>query len=85
MSNYTNETVSTEFVQAGGVRFVYRHFGRRGAAPLLFLNYFAANMDDWDPKVTNGFAAEVILFDNIGVAGTAGFGQSRSRCTSGGL
>ena len=28
---------------------------------------FAANMNDWDPKVTNGFAAEreVILFDNM--------------------
>ena len=31
-------------------------------------------MDDWDPKLTNGFAAEreVILFDNSGVAGSSG-------------
>ncbi len=31
-------------------------------------------MDDWDPKLTNGFAAEreVILFDNAGVAGSTG-------------
>jgi hypothetical protein len=35
---------------------------------LLLVNYWAANMDDWDPKLTNGFAAEreVILFDNAG-------------------
>jgi len=41
---------------------------------LLFLNYFAANMDDWDPKVTNGFAAErdVIRFDNPGVGNSGG-------------
>jgi pimeloyl-ACP methyl ester carboxylesterase len=31
-------------------------------------------MDDWDPKVTNGFAAdhEVILFDNAGVESSTG-------------
>jgi pimeloyl-ACP methyl ester carboxylesterase len=31
-------------------------------------------MDDWDPKVTNGFAAErdVILVDNAGVGGSSG-------------
>ena len=34
----------------------------------------SANMDDWDPKVTNGFAAErdVILFDNAGVGSSTG-------------
>jgi pimeloyl-ACP methyl ester carboxylesterase len=42
--------------------------------PLLLRNYFAANMDDWDLKVTNGLAAdrEVILFDNAGVGGSSG-------------
>ena len=74
MSDDTHETAPTQFVQVGDVRFAYRRFGRRGGVPLLFLNYFAANMDDWDPKVTNGFAAEheVILFDNAGVGGSTG-------------
>jgi pimeloyl-ACP methyl ester carboxylesterase len=74
MSNDTHETARTQFVQVGDVRFAYRRFGRRGGLPLLFLNYFAANMDDWDPKVTNGFAAEreVILFDNVGVGNSSG-------------
>jgi pimeloyl-ACP methyl ester carboxylesterase len=74
MPNDTHETARTKFVQAGDVRFAYRRFGQRGALPLLFLNYFAANMDDWDPKVTNGFAAEheVILFDNAGVGSSTG-------------
>jgi pimeloyl-ACP methyl ester carboxylesterase len=74
MSNDTHETAPTRFFQVGAVRFAYRRFGRLGGIPLLLLNYFAANMDDWDPKVTNGFAAEraVILLDNAGVGGSSG-------------
>jgi pimeloyl-ACP methyl ester carboxylesterase len=74
MSNDRHETARTQFVQVGDVRFAYRRFGRGGGLPLLLLNYWAANMDDWDPKVTNGFAAEheVILFDNAGVASSTG-------------
>jgi pimeloyl-ACP methyl ester carboxylesterase len=51
-----------------------RRFGLAGGVPLLFLNYFAANMDDWDPKITNGLATlhDVILFDNAGVASSTG-------------
>src|SRR6516225_3922130 len=42
--------------------------------PCCCSNYFAANMDNWDPKVTNAFAAEreVILLDNAGVGGSSG-------------
>src|SRR5215468_2585766 len=74
MSNNTHETAPTRFVQVGDVGFAYRRFGRPGGLPLLLLNYFAANMDSWDPKVTNGFAAEreVILFDNAGVGSSSG-------------
>ena len=74
MSNDTHETARTQFVQVGDVRLAYRRFGRPGGLPLLLLNYFAANMDDWDPKVTNGFAAErdVILLDNAGVGSSSG-------------
>jgi pimeloyl-ACP methyl ester carboxylesterase len=41
---------------------------------LLLLNYFAADLDKWDPKLTNGFAAErdVILFDYPGIGGSSG-------------
>jgi pimeloyl-ACP methyl ester carboxylesterase len=74
MTADTHETAPTQFVQVGDDRIAYRRFGRRDRLPLLLLNYFAANMDDWDPKVTNGFAAnhEVILFDYAGVAGSTG-------------
>jgi pimeloyl-ACP methyl ester carboxylesterase len=69
-----HETALTQFVESGGIRFAYRRFGRRGGAPLLLLNYFAANLDKWDPRVTNGFAAErdVILFDYPGIGSSSG-------------
>jgi pimeloyl-ACP methyl ester carboxylesterase len=74
MTSATHETAPTEFVQTDGIRFAYRRFGRRGDTPLLLLNYFAANMDHWDPLVTNGLAAEhdVILMDYPGIGDSSG-------------
>lgn len=70
----THETAPTQFLQVGGNRVAYRRFGRPSNYPLLLLNFFAAAMDDWDPKVTNGLAVhrEVILFDYVGVANSTG-------------
>lgn len=72
--NFKHETAPTQFVQAGGIRFAYRRFGQRGTAPLLLLNYWAANMDNWDPKVTNGLAADhdVVLIDYPGIGASSG-------------
>jgi pimeloyl-ACP methyl ester carboxylesterase len=67
-------TVPTRFVDGKKIRFAYRRWGKPGAVPLVFLNYFGGNLDDWDPHVTDGLAAEndVILFDNAGVASSGG-------------
>ena len=74
MSTQTALTVPTRFVEADGIRFAYRRWGKPGGLPLVFLNYFGGNLDDWDPQVTDGFAADydVILFDNAGVASSGG-------------
>jgi pimeloyl-ACP methyl ester carboxylesterase len=74
MSSNTALTVPTRFVEADGIRFAYRRWGKAGGLPLVFLNYFTANLDDWDPQVTDGLAAEydVILFDNAGVGSSGG-------------
>ena len=74
MSSYSHETAPTQFVEAEGVRFAYRRFGKSGGSPLVFLQYFNANMDDWDPFVTNGLGLDrdVILFDNAGIASSGG-------------
>ena len=37
MSNYTQETLPTQFVEADGIRYAYRRFGKAGTIPLLFL------------------------------------------------
>ena len=83
----THETAPTRFVEAGGTRFAYRRFGRSGGPVLLLLNYFAANLDNWDPKVTNGFAADcdVILVDYPGIGGSSGETPIDRRRTDGGL
>jgi pimeloyl-ACP methyl ester carboxylesterase len=74
MPQDTHETAPTRFVEAGSIRFAYRRFGRSGGPVLLLLNYFAANLDNWDPKVTNGLAADrdVILVDYPGIGGSSG-------------
>ena len=45
-----DETAPTQIAQAGSGRVAYRRFGKRETFPLLLLNYFAANLDDWDPE-----------------------------------
>jgi pimeloyl-ACP methyl ester carboxylesterase len=67
-------TVPTRLVEADGIRFAYRRWGKPGGFPLVFMNYFTGNLDDWDPQVTDGFAADydVILFDNAGVGSSGG-------------
>jgi pimeloyl-ACP methyl ester carboxylesterase len=74
MSTDTALTAPTRFVEADDIRFAYRRWGTPGGLPLVFLQYFSANLDDWDPLVTDGFAADhdVILFDNAGVASSGG-------------
>jgi pimeloyl-ACP methyl ester carboxylesterase len=74
VSNYTHETVPAKFIEAKGIRYAYRRFGKAGQIPLLFLEYFNSNMDSWDPAVTNSLATdhEIILFDNAGVGASGG-------------
>src|ERR1700732_1507448 len=74
MTADTSSTAPTRYVETGGIRFAYRRWGKPSGVPLVFLNYFSANLDDWDPQVTDGLAADydVILFDNAGVASSGG-------------
>ena len=74
MSNYTHNTVPTQFVETKGIRFAYRRFGKKGGVPLVFNMHLNGNMDMWDPAVTDGLAEEreVILFDNAGVGSSTG-------------
>ena len=65
----------TEVVRAAsGIDFGYRRVGNRGGTTLLLANYFAANMDDWDPLLVDGLATDrdVIAFDYPGIGSSTG-------------
>jgi pimeloyl-ACP methyl ester carboxylesterase len=71
----TYSLTPTDVVRAAsGIDFAYRRVGNRGDIPLVLANYFAANMDDWDPLIVDGLAADrdVITFDYPGIGGSSG-------------
>jgi pimeloyl-ACP methyl ester carboxylesterase len=74
MTAHTHQTAPTQFVEASGIRFAYRRFGKAGGVPLVFNQHFIGTMDHWDPALTDGFAQdrEVILFNNAGVSSSSG-------------
>ena len=74
MIEHNHQTAPTQFVEAKGIRFAYRRFGKSSGVPLLFNQHLRGTMDYWDPAVTDGLAGnrEVILFNNAGVSSSSG-------------
>lgn len=68
------KNASTNSVDVGGTKFVYRQLGPDTGVPMIFLNHLAAELDRWDPRVVDGIAAKrcVIAFDNRGVGASQG-------------
>jgi len=69
------QTVPTRTITAGGVEFAYRELATNNpGTPVVFLIHLAAVLDNWDPRVVDGFAASrrVITFDNRGVGASSG-------------
>ncbi|GLZ53420.1 alpha/beta hydrolase [Actinomycetospora sp. NBRC 106378] len=66
----------TQFVDVEGTRFAYRELGveRPGEPPLVLLQRFRAEMDDWDPLFLDTLAARrrVVIFNNRGVGSSEG-------------
>jgi pimeloyl-ACP methyl ester carboxylesterase len=58
---------------ANGVDYAYREAGQ-GTVPLILLQHFRGNLDNWDPALIDALAAtrRVVTFDNAGVAGSTG-------------
>src|SRR2546425_3934157 len=71
---HAHQTAPTRFVEANGIRFAYRRFGKTGGVPIVFNLHYIGTMDYWDPAVTDGLARdrEVILFNNAGVSSSSG-------------
>jgi pimeloyl-ACP methyl ester carboxylesterase len=74
MTTHSHQTAPTQFVEANGIRFAYRRFGKSGGVPIVFNQHYTGTMDYWDPAVTDGLARdrEVILFNNAGVSSSSG-------------
>jgi pimeloyl-ACP methyl ester carboxylesterase len=58
---------------ANGVDYAYRE-ACQGAMPLILLQHFRGNLDNWDPALIDALAAtrHVVTFDNAGVGGSTG-------------
>jgi pimeloyl-ACP methyl ester carboxylesterase len=56
-----------------GTEYAYRELGD-GDVPLVLLQHFRGNLDNWDPALVDALAADrrVVAFDNVGVGATTG-------------
>lgn len=72
--NYTYATVPTQFIEANGIKFAYRSYGKAGGIPVIYFNHLAANLDNCDPRIMDAIATErhIISFDYRGVGATTG-------------
>jgi pimeloyl-ACP methyl ester carboxylesterase len=70
----TYAAAPTKTVSVRGVDFAYRELGPAGGVPVIFLTHLAAVLDNWDPRVVDGIAAQhrVIALDNRGVGASGG-------------
>jgi pimeloyl-ACP methyl ester carboxylesterase len=64
----------TQTLRVGDIDVAYRVLGPRTRVPVIFLTHLAAVLDNWDPRVVDGIAAErrVFVFDNRGVGASTG-------------
>lgn len=67
------KTAPTRHVEAAGTRFAYRHLGPDAGVPVVLLNHWGANLDNFDPRNVEGLAVErpVYALDYRGI-GTSG-------------
>ena len=71
-SELANEHISA----ASGIDYAYRDSGgaSEGGVPLILLQHFRGNLDNWDPALIDALATgrRVVAFDNAGVGGSSG-------------
>ncbi len=65
---------------SNGVKYAYRETGD-GLVPLVLLQHFRGNLDNWDPALIDALSSErkIVAFDNVGVGATSGAAQSSVR------
>jgi pimeloyl-ACP methyl ester carboxylesterase len=68
-----NDLPAQRVVADNAIEYAYRDLGASDA-PLVLLEHFRGNLDNWDPALIDALAADrrVITFDNAGVGATTG-------------
>ncbi|MDT5094808.1 MAG: hypothetical protein QOH60_4171 [Mycobacterium sp.] len=67
-------TTPNQVIQAdNGIDYACREIGT-GAVPLVLLQHFRGNLENWDPQLVDALASHtrVVAFDNAGVGATTG-------------
>jgi len=69
-SGLPNKLVSA----VNGVEYAYRDTGGEDGVPLVLLQHFRGNLDNWDPALIDALATarQVVTFDHTGVGGSTG-------------
>ncbi len=59
---------------ANRIAYAYRRIGPAGGRPLVLLQHFRGNLENWDPDLIDALSAsrDVVVFDNTGVGATTG-------------
>ena len=70
---YTDAPTKQVVAADGATEYAYRELGE-GDTPLVLLQHFRGNLDNWDPALVDALAADrrVVAFDNVGVGATTG-------------
>jgi pimeloyl-ACP methyl ester carboxylesterase len=71
-AGYANASIKRVTAE-NGIEYAYHDLGA-GELPLVLLQHFRGNLDNWDPALIGDLAAgrRVVTFDNRGVGGTTG-------------
>jgi len=69
-----SELANTLVSAANGIGYAYRDTGPGDGVPLVLLQHFRGNLDNWDPALIDALAADrrVVTFDYAGVGGSTG-------------
>jgi pimeloyl-ACP methyl ester carboxylesterase len=67
------EAAIQRIAAANGIEYAYRDVGE-GDVPLVLLQHFRGNLDNWDPALVDALASSrrVVTVDNTGVGATTG-------------
>ena len=77
----SHQTAQTSFLDANGVSLAFRRIGPSLGIPLVMLQRFRGNMDDWDPQSSMGSPMSVPSFCSTAAESAAAVGRRPMRST----